>query len=163
VTIRGLLARNTEELDGVLRALGGEYVLPEAGGDLLRDGAGVLPTGAGWPRACSPPVLADSGLDPGCVSPRTRARLDASRQRAICAHLSLFRCGTQPGGAASPLCLLGRSCNACMPCVCRCCCDAACNPCAVAARADAPTRRSRAMSVLVLCRISSSHARAGAL
>ena len=27
------------------RALGGEYVLPEAGGDLLRDGAGVLPTG----------------------------------------------------------------------------------------------------------------------
>ena len=46
VQIRGLLARNTEELDGVLRALGGEYVLPEAGGDLLRDGAGVLPTGA---------------------------------------------------------------------------------------------------------------------
>ena len=29
----------------MLRALGGEYVLPEAGGDLLRDGAGVLPTG----------------------------------------------------------------------------------------------------------------------
>lgn len=46
VQIRGLLARNTEELGGVLRALGGEYVLPEAGGDLLRDGAGVLPTGA---------------------------------------------------------------------------------------------------------------------
>ena len=46
VQIRGLLARNTEEVDGLLRALGGEYVLPEAGGDLLRDGAGVLPTGA---------------------------------------------------------------------------------------------------------------------
>lgn len=30
----------------MLRALNGEYVLPEAGGDLLRDGAGVLPTGA---------------------------------------------------------------------------------------------------------------------
>lgn len=40
-----LLLRNSEELDGVVRALGGEYVLPEAGGDLLRDGAGVLPTG----------------------------------------------------------------------------------------------------------------------
>lgn len=46
VQIRGLLARNTEEVDGLLRALGGEYVPPEAGGDLLRDGAGVLPTGA---------------------------------------------------------------------------------------------------------------------
>ena len=44
--IRGLLQRNTEELAGVLRALNGEYIQPEAGGDLLRDGAGVLPTGA---------------------------------------------------------------------------------------------------------------------
>lgn len=43
--IRGLLDRNTEEVTGVLRALNGEYILPEAGGDLLRDGAGVLPTG----------------------------------------------------------------------------------------------------------------------
>jgi CobN/Magnesium Chelatase len=45
VTIAGLLDRNTEELGSLLRALNGEYVLPEAGGDLLRDGAGVLPTG----------------------------------------------------------------------------------------------------------------------
>lgn len=44
--IRGLLQRNTEELTGVLGALNGEYIQPEAGGDLLRDGAGVLPTGA---------------------------------------------------------------------------------------------------------------------
>ena len=29
----------------MLRALNGEYILPEAGGDLLRDGPGVLPTG----------------------------------------------------------------------------------------------------------------------
>lgn len=43
--IAGLLRRNTEEMSGVLRALNGEYILPEAGGDLLRDGAGVLPTG----------------------------------------------------------------------------------------------------------------------
>lgn len=43
--IRDLLALNTEELKGVMRALNGEYILPEAGGDLLRDGAGVLPTG----------------------------------------------------------------------------------------------------------------------
>lgn len=39
------LSRTTEELDGFVRALNGEYVLPEAGGDLLRDGPGVLPTG----------------------------------------------------------------------------------------------------------------------
>lgn len=44
-SIAGLLDRNTEELGSLLRALNGEYVLPEAGGDLLRDGAGVLPTG----------------------------------------------------------------------------------------------------------------------
>lgn len=43
--ISRLLHRNTEEIQSVLRALNGEYILPEAGGDLLRDGAGVLPTG----------------------------------------------------------------------------------------------------------------------
>ncbi|KAJ1489238.1 magnesium-chelatase, subunit H [Baffinella frigidus] len=37
--------RNTEEISGVLRALNGEYVPPAPGGDLLRDGSGVLPTG----------------------------------------------------------------------------------------------------------------------
>ncbi len=46
VEVRGLLERNGEELSGLLAALGGRYVLPEAGGDLLRDGPGVLPTGA---------------------------------------------------------------------------------------------------------------------
>lgn len=38
--IRDLLGANTEELRSVARALSGEYILPEAGGDLLRDGAG---------------------------------------------------------------------------------------------------------------------------
>ena len=53
VSIRELLKRNTEETEGILRALNGEYILPEAGGDLLRDGAGVLPTG-GSPTAVFP-------------------------------------------------------------------------------------------------------------
>lgn len=44
-SIRDLLSRNTEEVDGVLRALKGEFVAPAPGGDLLRDGSGVLPTG----------------------------------------------------------------------------------------------------------------------
>eukprot|EP00960_Hanusia_phi_P025876 745925-Hanusia_phi.AAC.5 len=43
--IRDLLLRNSEELDGVLKALNGEFVPPAPGGDLLRDGSGVLPTG----------------------------------------------------------------------------------------------------------------------
>jgi magnesium chelatase subunit H len=51
--IRGLLLRNREELGGLLRALDGAWVPPEAGGDLLRDGPGVLPTGE---CRCSAPV-----------------------------------------------------------------------------------------------------------
>lgn len=47
ITIRELLQRNSEELSGLLTAMSGGYVLPEAGGDLLRDGPGVLPTGGG--------------------------------------------------------------------------------------------------------------------
>lgn len=43
--IKSLLDLNTEEISGVVKALNGEYILPEAGGDLLRDGASVLPTG----------------------------------------------------------------------------------------------------------------------
>ena len=43
--IAALLQRNGEEVGSMLTALEGGYVLPEAGGDLLRDGPGVLPTG----------------------------------------------------------------------------------------------------------------------
>jgi hypothetical protein len=50
--IRGLLLRNREELGGLLRALDGAWVPPEAGGDLLRDGPGVLPTGAATFNIC---------------------------------------------------------------------------------------------------------------
>lgn len=45
VSIVSLLGQSTEELDGVLNALGGGYVPPAPGGDLLRDGTSVLPTG----------------------------------------------------------------------------------------------------------------------
>ena len=43
--ITQLLAQNTDELTNLLRGLNGEYIPPAPGGDLLRDGAGVLPTG----------------------------------------------------------------------------------------------------------------------
>ena len=45
VNVRRLLSQNTQELSSLMKALNGEYVLPQAGGDLLRDGPGVLPTG----------------------------------------------------------------------------------------------------------------------
>jgi magnesium chelatase subunit H len=44
-TIQALLNQTTDELTNLLRGLNGEYILPAPGGDLLRDGMGVLPTG----------------------------------------------------------------------------------------------------------------------
>jgi magnesium chelatase subunit H len=43
--IKDLLMQSTDELTNLLRGLNGEYIQPAPGGDLLRDGAGVLPTG----------------------------------------------------------------------------------------------------------------------
>ncbi|ACC81224.1 magnesium chelatase subunit H [Nostoc punctiforme] len=43
--LRDLLMQSTDELTNLLRGLNGEYIPPAPGGDLLRDGAGVLPTG----------------------------------------------------------------------------------------------------------------------
>jgi magnesium chelatase subunit H len=43
--IRDLLMQTTDELTNLLRGLNGEYIPPAPGGDLLRDGIGVLPTG----------------------------------------------------------------------------------------------------------------------
>jgi magnesium chelatase subunit H len=45
IKIKQLLAQNSEEITNLLRGLNGEYLLPAPGGDLLRDGTGVLPTG----------------------------------------------------------------------------------------------------------------------
>lgn len=45
VKIRDLLEQNTDELTNLVRGLNGEYIPPAPGGDLLRDGIGVLPTG----------------------------------------------------------------------------------------------------------------------
>ncbi|WP_138501640.1 magnesium chelatase subunit H [Nostoc sp. PA-18-2419] len=43
--IKDLLMQSTDELANLLRGLNGEYIPPAPGGDLLRDGVGVLPTG----------------------------------------------------------------------------------------------------------------------
>lgn len=44
-SISKLLLKSTEEVDGIMNLLNGGYILPAPGGDLLRDGASVLPTG----------------------------------------------------------------------------------------------------------------------
>ena len=44
-SIRDLLLKTPEEMVNLLRGLNGEYIPPAPGGDLLRDGPGVLPTG----------------------------------------------------------------------------------------------------------------------
>ena len=43
--IKDLLMQTTDEITNLLRGLNGEYIPPAPGGDLLRDGPGVLPTG----------------------------------------------------------------------------------------------------------------------
>ncbi|MDY7015943.1 MAG: cobaltochelatase subunit CobN, partial [Cyanobacteriota bacterium] len=43
--IRDRLMQTTDEITNLLRGLNGEYIPPAPGGDLLRDGIGVLPTG----------------------------------------------------------------------------------------------------------------------
>jgi magnesium chelatase subunit H len=43
--ITDLLMQTEDELTNLVRGLNGEYIPPAPGGDLLRDGAGVLPTG----------------------------------------------------------------------------------------------------------------------
>lgn len=68
VRIRDLLGRNTEELRSVARALNGEYILPEAGGDLLRDGAGTLGSrfsGLGCRAGCV--CMGGEAQDPGAL------------------------------------------------------------------------------------------------
>ena len=45
IQIRDLLLQTTDEMTNLLRGLNGEYIPPAPGGDLLRDGPGVLPTG----------------------------------------------------------------------------------------------------------------------
>lgn len=44
-SIAFLLDKSTEEIDSVLEGLNGGYIRPKPGGDLLRDGPSVLPTG----------------------------------------------------------------------------------------------------------------------
>ncbi|MBD2578855.1 magnesium chelatase subunit H [Oscillatoria sp. FACHB-1406] len=45
IALRELLMQTSDEITNLLRGLNGEYIPPAPGGDLLRDGPGVLPTG----------------------------------------------------------------------------------------------------------------------
>lgn len=45
INIRNLLSQNNEEIVNIVRALEGKYISAVPGGDLIRDGSDVLPTG----------------------------------------------------------------------------------------------------------------------
>ncbi|MBE9197497.1 magnesium chelatase subunit H [Nodularia sp. LEGE 06071] len=82
--VSGLLMQCTDELGSLLRGLNGEYILPAPGGDLLRDGAGVLPTGRNI-----------HALDPYRMpSPAAFARGREVGQKVIAQHLAEH--GTYP-------------------------------------------------------------------
>ncbi|MGB7442876.1 MAG: magnesium chelatase subunit H [Coleofasciculaceae cyanobacterium] len=77
VEIRDLLMQNTDEITNLLRGLNGEYIPPAPGGDLLRDGPGVLPTGRNI-----------HALDPYRMpSPAAYARGKEIAQKIIAQHL----------------------------------------------------------------------------
>ncbi|CAI5948602.1 unnamed protein product [Closterium sp. NIES-64] len=115
VSIRQLLARNTEELDNVLRGLDGDYVPPAVGGDLLRDGPGVLPTGrnihaldpyrmpsaAAWERGSAIAAnIIQQHLDQHGTYPETIAvmlwGLDAIKTRGESVAIALALVGAHP-------------------------------------------------------------------
>ena len=92
VEIRDLLRKNTEELTGVIRALGGEYVPPATGGDLLRDGPGVLPTGRNIhaldPYRMPSPAAADRGARVArAIIEQHRAANDGSYPETVSVNL----------------------------------------------------------------------------
>ncbi len=82
--ITDLLMQSTDELTNLLRGLNGEYIPPAPGGDLLRDGAGVLPTGRNI-----------HALDPYRMpSPAAYQRGREIAQKIIAQHLDEY--GTYP-------------------------------------------------------------------
>jgi magnesium chelatase subunit H len=77
ILIRELLEQTGDELTNLLRGLNGEYIPPAPGGDLLRDGPGVLPTGRNI-----------HALDPYRMpSPAAYARGKAIAQQILAQHL----------------------------------------------------------------------------
>jgi magnesium chelatase subunit H len=77
MAIRTLLAQTGDEIANLLRGLNGEYIPPAPGGDLLRDGVGVLPTGRNI-----------HALDPYRMpSPAAYARGRAIAQKILALHL----------------------------------------------------------------------------
>jgi magnesium chelatase subunit H len=80
--VRDLLMGSSDELRNLLRGLNGEYVAPAPGGDLLRDGVGVLPTGRNI-----------HALDPYRMpSPGAFARGREVGKKIIAQHMEEFGC-----------------------------------------------------------------------
>ncbi|MCW6038270.1 magnesium chelatase subunit H [Spirulina subsalsa FACHB-351] len=78
IEIVRLLMQNSDEINNLLRGLNGEYIPPASGGDLIRDGIGVLPTGRNI-----------HALDPYRMpSPGAYARGREIAQKIIAQHLA---------------------------------------------------------------------------
>jgi len=70
IEIRDLLSQNTEEMRSTVRALSGEYIPSVAGGDLLRDGPSVLPTGRNIHALDPYRMPSESAYQRGCSAAR---------------------------------------------------------------------------------------------
>jgi magnesium chelatase subunit H len=108
--IVALLDRSSEELDSILTGLDGGYIRPAPGGDLLRDGPSVLPTGSNihaldpyrmpspgaWARGqrAAEEIIRQHKESNGGNYPETVAvtlwGLDAIKTRGECSHTCAF-------------------------------------------------------------------------
>jgi len=90
--IASLLLRNTKELDAIVTALDGEYVVPKPGGDLLRDGSSALSDREEYtrslPTGCPPP-------EPGPAGKRGRRNNPPAPRRQ---YIAVVKCGPTASG-----------------------------------------------------------------
>ena len=97
-------------MQSLVRGIGGEFVLPAPGGDVVRDGAGVLPTGRNI-HALDPYRIPSAAA---MVRGRTAATLilEAHRKKGMCylffLFLFFFSCFNRPVSLSSQFFAMNR-------------------------------------------------------
>lgn len=83
-------------MESLVRSIGGEFVLPAPGGDVIRDGAGVLPTGRNIHALDPYRIPSTVAMERG----RTAARLiiEAHRKKGenVCCMFCVYVCHVGP-------------------------------------------------------------------
>ena len=83
-------------MESLVRSIGGEFVLPAPGGDVIRDGAGVLPTGRNIHALDPYRIPSTVAMERG----RTAARLiiEAHRKKGenVCRMFCVYLCHVGP-------------------------------------------------------------------